>query len=271
MDDSIYSIVLLLIICAAIYLVITGRSSHTSKRIGETGEFNIISIIERCLRKGLYGYVLHNLYVPKVDGGSSEVDVVLVCTKGIFVFESKNYAGWIFGDDEHKYWTVTLYAGKDWIGFKQTEKHKFYNPIWQNNSHIRNLKKVLGNTVPMISIVVFSDRCELKNIVNYSDTNIMQTSYLKHYLSDVRNIYDDILTIDEVDNIYNRLLSFTDIDGEKQQRHLAYVNEQQFNPTRCPRCGGQLVIRTAKKGSNTGGQFYGCSNYPKCKYTRNIE
>ena len=73
MDDSIYSIVLLLIICAAIYLVITGRSSHTSKRIGETGEFNIISIIERCLRKGLYGYVLHNLYVPKVDGGSSEV------------------------------------------------------------------------------------------------------------------------------------------------------------------------------------------------------
>lgn len=38
----------------------------------------------------------------------------------------------------------------------------------------------------------------------------------------------------------------------------------------CPSCGGELVLRTAKKGSNAGSQFYGCSNYPNCKYTRNI-
>ena len=38
----------------------------------------------------------------------------------------------------------------------------------------------------------------------------------------------------------------------------------------CPKCGGKLVIRTAKRGANTGSQFYGCSNYPNCKYTRNI-
>lgn len=39
----------------------------------------------------------------------------------------------------------------------------------------------------------------------------------------------------------------------------------------CPKCGGELVLRTAKKGSNIGSQFYGCSNYPNCKYTRNIQ
>lgn len=38
----------------------------------------------------------------------------------------------------------------------------------------------------------------------------------------------------------------------------------------CPSCGGELVLRTAKKGPNVGSQFYGCSNYPNCKYTRNI-
>ena len=38
----------------------------------------------------------------------------------------------------------------------------------------------------------------------------------------------------------------------------------------CPNCGGDLVLRTAKKGANIGSQFYGCSNYPNCKYTRNI-
>ena len=38
----------------------------------------------------------------------------------------------------------------------------------------------------------------------------------------------------------------------------------------CPRCGGQLVLRIAKKGDNAGNQFYGCSNFPKCRYIRNL-
>ena len=31
----------------------------------------------------------------------------------------------------------------------------------------------------------------------------------------------------------------------------------------CPRCGGTLQLRTGKYGN-----FYGCSNYPKCKFTK---
>lgn len=38
----------------------------------------------------------------------------------------------------------------------------------------------------------------------------------------------------------------------------------------CPKCGGSLVIRTTKKGSNAGTQFYGCSNYPNCRFTKDI-
>ena len=33
----------------------------------------------------------------------------------------------------------------------------------------------------------------------------------------------------------------------------------------CPLCSGKLIKRTGSYG-----EFYGCSNYPKCKYTRNI-
>jgi ssDNA-binding Zn-finger/Zn-ribbon topoisomerase 1 len=36
----------------------------------------------------------------------------------------------------------------------------------------------------------------------------------------------------------------------------------------CPKCGARLVFRTAKKGTNTGKQFWGCSNFPKCRYIR---
>ncbi len=38
----------------------------------------------------------------------------------------------------------------------------------------------------------------------------------------------------------------------------------------CPKCGSQLVLRTAKKGNNAGKQFYGCSNFPKCRYIQNL-
>lgn len=37
--------------------------------------------------------------------------------------------------------------------------------------------------------------------------------------------------------------------------------------TKCPLCGGELKLRTAKKGKNAGNKFYGCANYPKCIYT----
>lgn len=48
------------------------------------------------------------------------------------------------------------------------------------------------------------------------------------------------------------------------------INEHDQNNLVCPKCGGELVVRTAKRGTNAGSQFYGCSNYPNCKYTRNI-
>lgn len=37
--------------------------------------------------------------------------------------------------------------------------------------------------------------------------------------------------------------------------------------THCPKCGGKLILRTAKKGMNAGNQFYGCSSFPKCRHT----
>lgn len=36
---------------------------------------------------------------------------------------------------------------------------------------------------------------------------------------------------------------------------------------KCPHCGGGLELKTARKGRNAGTQFYGCKNYPKCRFT----
>ena len=50
--------------------------------------------------------------------------------------------------------------------------------------------------------------------------------------------------------------------------NLSAVNGR--NELICPKCGNKLVLRIAKKGSNAGNQFYGCSSYPKCKYIQNL-
>jgi ssDNA-binding Zn-finger/Zn-ribbon topoisomerase 1 len=50
-------------------------------------------------------------------------------------------------------------------------------------------------------------------------------------------------------------------DYRRELRHLAGLRHQ------CPSCGGALEIRVASKGSNAGGEFWGCWRYPRCKYT----
>jgi hypothetical protein len=64
----------------------------------------------------------------------------MISTKGIFVFESKNYSGWIFGSEKNRYWTQTL---------PKNSKNKFFNPIWQNKAHIKALSESLGISVLM--------------------------------------------------------------------------------------------------------------------------
>ena len=43
------------------------------------------------------------------------------------------------------------------------------------------------------------------------------------------------------------------------------VNVQTQTAPACPKCGAVMVLRTAKKGPNSGGQFWGCPKYPACR------
>lgn len=73
---------------------------------------------------GRKGKILRNVYLPKDNGETSEIDVLYITQKGIFVFESKNYSGWIFGDEKGQYWTAML---------PNRQKNRFYNPIKQES------------------------------------------------------------------------------------------------------------------------------------------
>ena len=210
-----------------------------------------------------YKKYLFNCYIPKEDGNTTEIDVILLHESGIYVFESKNYSGWIFGNANSKMWTQTLESG---------DKNQFYNPIWQNQSHINYLKQYLGEDIQTISIIVFSDRCELKSIsYNQHDFGICNRKKLPRIMKQAWDFYPDTLTQADIDDIYNYLLPLTNVDEETNHQHIQDINTMMNGVGVCPRCGGKLVLRLAKSGTNAGKYFIGCSNYPKCRYTKNLD
>ena len=78
------------------------------------------------------------------------------------------------------------------------------------------------------------------------------------------------MTKEDVNEVYSKLCSMATVDELTKTEHIAQIRKGQHNTYKCPLCGGSLVLRTAKKGPYSGNQFYGCSNYPECRYTRNI-
>lgn len=219
------------------------------------------------------GKILRNLYVPIGNGNTTEIDLLFVTTHGIFVIESKNYSGYIFGNERSQKWTSTLYAGKTWYGGKKVEKHHFYNPIKQNASHVRHLRNYLCDLrIPIYSIIVFSDRCEFKAIsIETPDTFVCHRRQLRNIIKTGLDQTAEYLSDDELEMLYRKLACLTNAPPEVRQQHIQSIHEQQArNAMRCPYCKSELVLRTAKKGPYAGQQFLGCSNYPNCRYIKNI-
>lgn len=227
---------------------------------------------------GRNGKILRNVYVPKDNGETSEIDVVFITQKGIFVIESKNYSGWIFGDEKSAYWTAML-PNKD--------KNRFFNPIKQNKTHIKWLGQYLGDGIPLFSVVVFSERCELKKVtVESPDVHVIKRDRLYATVRSIWDNSDDRLDENQINAVYQKLEALAHVDQAVKAAHienikLKYQQTESLEPAvkkadgetsrSCPRCGGKLVLRVAKKGDNAGKNFYGCSNYPKCRYLQNIE
>lgn len=88
----------------------------------------------------------HDLYLPRPDGqGSTQIDHVVVSPYGIFVIETKNYKGWIFGSEKQRQWTQQIYRSKN----------RFQNSLHQNRLHIRALMAFLGLPENRFRPVVF--------------------------------------------------------------------------------------------------------------------
>lgn len=160
-----------------------------------------------------YGKTLVNLYIP-TEKGTTEIDLVHITTSGIYVIESKNYSGWIFGHFNQKDWTAVYYD----------KKYKFYNPIWQNRYHIEHLNKILFSLYTT-SIVVFSDEAKFKN-VTFGNNLVIQQKDLRDILESRSGIHK--ITVNQVEEFYNILFPYTKAPENIKNEHINRMKNNSF-------------------------------------------
>lgn len=315
------------------------------------------------LEKNVY-HRLNGITLAIANGGSTQIDHIIVSVYGIFVIETKNYKGWIYGSEKQRQWTQA---------FPNGSKFKFQNPLRQNYLHIKTLADLLGLELSYFhSMIAFIGACELKTRDELPEHVL--TSGMVSY---VKKKQDEILTEDEVKSIVEQINSNRFSKSWRTNReHKAYLKDKHspsnkqpsgnandkpvakvankptpepivketakratlksrevlrwsgqtetessdllldslstqqistphdmankvfFTPFEivepelaasssetdvvidhaadliqtptCPKCNGEMVKRTAKKGARQGQSFHGCAQFPKCRGVVNI-
>ena len=227
---------------------------------GYVGEKRIRKILDRL---GEEYTVFNDVYVPKKDGKTTQIDHVLLSPYGMFVIETKNYTGWIFGQEHQKNWTQTIYK----------KKSRFYNPIMQNNTHMKALQHYLQIDVPMFSIIVFSNEATFKFKQPFEQAHVIPNKLL---VRTVKKYTTKYISREQLYDIQRQLQALkpttTQQKSEIKKEHIRHVKET-VNPVKiaatstsnCPKCGSALVLRHGKRGA-----FYGCQGFPGCRFTRGI-
>lgn len=236
-------------IIIALFVVIFTVASYnaTPEKRGEAGEKKVSKKLGQTIEGKQY--VVNN-FLFSVDGKSAQIDHIFINDNGVFVIETKNYSGRIYGKDSQTYWTQVLAYGK--------YKNKIYNPVMQNETHIKQLQKILPVSTPIHSLVVFT-----QNNTNYIEsTNTIPLSWLKPC---VNSDYAEKITTETMKEIYDAIIKYQDDTNVTEEEHIAKINETQEKIANniCPHCGATLVLRNGKYGD-----FYGCSNYPRCRFTK---
>ena len=245
---------------------------------GMIGEWLLNLSIRLFLDRREY-HLLSNVTLP-LEQGSTQIDQVLVSRFGVFVIETKNMKGWIFGDPRHKRWTQQLFR----------RRHGFQNPLHQNYLHLMTLKSLLGLADHQLhSVIYFIGDCTFKTPM---PDNVINRGLIRH----IKGKTTQVLTPAEVTQVVETIQQGRLVaNWQTRRQHVAQLKARHGESSRkpfstkavpdekgaapspvtiqqlgdpsppCPRCGNAMVLRTASRGENRGNSFWGCSGYPTCK------
>lgn len=239
---------------------------------------------------GMDMVVLQDLYIETEDGRGAQIDFVVITPKINFLIECKN----LFGD-------IEINSKGDFIRTMQYGNRRYkegiYSPITQNERHMEILKECKAEQKNFIQAAVVrkSFSSFYKSLVVLANPKtVLNDRYAK------REVKEKVIRADQLNATIKKIVSESkelasskkemikmadrllelqkDASKEYSEKYKELVtemgptiNHEEENKNICPWCGGNLILRTAKKGKYEGNQFYGCEKFPKCRYMRNIK
>lgn len=186
---------------------------HRRRRVENSGEALVRhSLEEYCKNKN--AHVLNCVTLCLEDGSTTQIDHILVSTKGIFVIETKHYKGWIFGNAKSKAWAQIIYKNK----------YRFQNPMFQNYKHVKAIQCIFD----------FLESRFIHNVVVFSGESIFKTPkidnvcYIEELIPMIEKHLDGALSLNRVQFCIGRLEYMRlKLTQETDVEHQAYL-EQKF-------------------------------------------
>jgi hypothetical protein len=199
-----------LVIVIAFRRLLRGRTARVSRtsQFQNRGEEALSRLLERHFAPP--DYHLMNHITLRFGSGTTQIDHVLVSRFGVFVIETKDYKGWIFGSPNSQQWTQVLHK----------LKFRFQNPILQNKKHVRAVEDLLAflPAGSVRSIVVFVGVAEIKTPM---PEFVLYSSEVVHY---VRKQSATIVSRDQLQLCVGRLeTARLAVTGETDLEHIRNV------------------------------------------------
>ena len=224
---------------------------------GRLGEYLVNRMLSRlCNSK----YKIIKDITLATEDGSTQIDHIVVSQFGVFVIETKNMKGWIYGTRNQKMWTQKIYR----------HTSTFQNPLRQNYKHTKVLEAVLGLSENKLhSLIIFIGDSTFKTKMPENVT------YAREGLKFINGFKDIVLSDTDISNIVDKLnhskLKQGIVTNIQHVKNLRSTHSPEASKSNCPKCGSDMIVREARRGENKGNKFLGCSKYPKCKAISPIE
>ena len=266
-------------------------------KAGIAGEDNIMFELKH---SNMDMVVLHDINLETKRGLKAQIDFIVVTSKVIFLIECKNLVGNIDIDSKGAFIRTVTYGTKK-------QKEGIYSPITQGERHLSVLKEAKLDNAGLVTSLAIKRNFDSsykslvanpKTLVNdrYAPKEIKsQVIRADQLVSNMKNIIaasnDFASTKKEMMSIaqgildmniesrkdyaakYEELVKENELSDSADTKNEISDSKQSVSDDKliCHKCGSKLVLRTANKGENAGKQFYGCSNFPKCRFILNIK
>lgn len=207
-------------------------------------------------------FVLHDVLINGATGYTSQIDLILVGSKGLYVIEMKMFNdAKIYGDVKKV----------NWYYYNHGKKYEIYSPLEQNKRHINYLKVFLKDfgDMPLFSVITMV--CDDFKVSGKMDGNTAICNSIPAMEKAIYKLAEgkpDVLDKIKKQEIFDYIKKNQHLEKEARSTHkqnvISYKKslEELQNQKKCPYCKSDLVLRN---GAN--GEFYGCKNFPRCRYT----